>query len=155
MTSTTTRTQVHHSFELTREFPAPVERVWAAFAVRAEKAKWFGDPVNFDATENTDDFRVGGQAVEDGRWHDGPTSRFVATYTDIVDLQRIVYTYDMWIDGAHISTSVTTIAFEPTADGTHLTFTEQGVHLDGLDSGEGREQGTSGLLDALGASLTA
>ena len=35
----------------------------------------------------------------------------------------------------------------------HSTYTEQGVHFDGLDSIEGREQGTGGLLDQLGSYL--
>jgi hypothetical protein len=60
----------------------------------------------------------------------------------------------MWIDDRHISTSLTTIAVTPEGDGTLLTYTEQGVHLDGLDSAEGREEGTAGLLDTLGSFLT-
>ena len=72
----------------------------------------------------------------------------------IVDLQRIVFTYDMWIDGRHMSTSLTTIALERDGDQTRLTYTEQGVHFDGLDSVEGREEGTKGLLDQLGSHLT-
>jgi hypothetical protein len=38
---------------------------------------------------------------------------------------------------------------EADGDGTRLTYTEQGVHLDGLDTVEGREEGTRGLLDLL------
>ena len=108
----------------------------------------------FDVREKSHDFRVGGHAIEDGQWHGGPTSRFVSTYTDIVDQQRIVFTYDMWVDDRHMSTSLTTIVVEPDGDGTRLTYTEQGVHFDGLDSVEGREEGTAGLLDNLGSFLT-
>jgi hypothetical protein len=36
---------------------------------------------------------------------------------------------------------------------TRLTYTEQGVHFDGLDSPEGREEGSGGLLDQLGSYL--
>ena len=35
------------------------------------------------------------------------------TYTDIVDSKGMVFTYDMWVDDRHISTSPTTIAVEP------------------------------------------
>ena len=89
-------------------------------------------------------------------------SQFRATYTDITPYERIIYTYDMWLDGVHASTSITTIALEPSEDGddpgTRLTFTEQGVHLDGVhgpgpQAATGREQGTAGLLDAIGALL--
>ena len=66
----------------------------------------------------------------------------------------MVFTYDMWVDDQHLSTSLTTIAVEPQVDdGTLLTYTEQGVHFDGLDSVEGREEGTRGLLDMLGTFL--
>jgi hypothetical protein len=37
---------------------------------------------------------------------------------------------------------------------THLTYTEQGVHFGGLDSPEGREEGTRGLLGQLGCYLS-
>ena len=37
--------------------------------------------------------------------------------------------------------------------GTTLTFTEQGVFLDGADTPAVREKGTGELLDALGAAL--
>jgi hypothetical protein len=60
----------------------------------------------------------------------------------------------MLVDDRHMSTSLTTIVVEPDADGTRLTYTEQGVHLDGLDSVEGREEGTGELLDNLGSFLT-
>ncbi len=59
----------------------------------------------------------------------------------------------MWVDDRHISTSLTTIVVEPDTDGTRLTYTEQGVHLDGLDTVAGREEGTRGILDNLGSFL--
>ena len=42
---------------------------------------------------------------------------------------------------------------EPEGDQTRLTYTEQGVHFDGLDSVEGREEGTRGLLEQLASHL--
>ena len=93
-------------------------------------------------------------ASKTGRWQGGPRSRFESTYTDIVDQHRIVFTYDMWVDDQHLSTSLTTIAVEPDGEATRLTYTEQAVHFDGLDSVEGREEGTRGILDGLGSFLT-
>jgi uncharacterized protein YndB with AHSA1/START domain len=83
-----------------------------------------------------------------------PRSRFESTYTDIVDQHRVVFTYDMWVDDQHLSTSLTTIAVEPDGEATRLTYTEQAVHFDGLDSVEGREEGTRGILDGLGSFLS-
>jgi hypothetical protein len=65
----------------------------------------------------------------------------------------MIFTYDIWVDDRHMSTSLTTIVVEPDADGVRLTYTEQGVHLDGLDTVDGREGGTRGLLDNLGSFL--
>jgi uncharacterized protein YndB with AHSA1/START domain len=157
----TERTQTHATFVLERDYPVPVDRVWAAFAEPEIKRKWFGGD-DFVYVERSDDFRVGGVSIDDGHHRDGgPLSRFRATYTDIAPKERIVYTYDMWLDGAHASTSIATIVFAPTDDerlGTRLTFTEQGVHLDGVhgpgpDAAAGRESGTAALLDAIGKVL--
>ena len=154
MTDTIQHSQTHATFVLERTFPVAVEAVWHALSDNAARDQWFGAGSAFDTREKSHDFRVGGLAVEDGQWHGGPTSRFSSTYTDIVEHKRIVFTYDMWVDGRHMSTSLTTIVLEPAGKQTRLTYTEQGVHLDGLDTVEGREQGTAGLLDALGAFLT-
>jgi uncharacterized protein YndB with AHSA1/START domain len=59
---------------------------------------------------------------------------------------------DQWFSAG--STSLTTIVLEPDGDQTQLTYTEQAVHFDGLDSVEGREEGTKGLLDQLGSYLS-
>ena len=153
MSDTTERSQTHATFVIERTYPVPVSAVWHALTDNDARDHWFGGGTEFDVHEKSHDFRVGGHGIEDGQWHAGPWSRFDSTYTDIVDQQRMVFTYDMWIDDRHISTSLTTIAVEPDGDGTLLTYTEQGVHLDGLDTVEGREEGTSGLLDQLGTFL--
>jgi uncharacterized protein YndB with AHSA1/START domain len=153
MTNLIERSQTHATFVVERNYPVSVRAVWHALTDDNARDQWFGGGPEFDAQDKSHDFRVGGHAVEEGQWHGGPRSRFHSTYTDIVDQQRIVFTYDMWVDDRHISTSLTTIALEPERDGTRLTYTEQGVHFDGLDSVEGREEGTRGLLDNLGSLL--
>lgn len=151
MSDTIERSQTHGTFVIERSYPAPLERVWHALSDNDARDQWFGGGPQFDVRAKTHDFRVGGQGTELGRWKGGPESSFVSTYTDIVERQRIVFTYDMWVDGQHLSTSLTTIALEPEGDATRLTYTEQAVHFDGLDSVEGREEGTNGLLDLLGS----
>src|SRR5919198_6226755 len=153
MSNTIHRSQTHATFVLERSYPVTVEAVWHALSDNAAREQWFSGGPEFDVHDKSHDFRVGGQAVEEGQWHGGPRSRFEATYTDIVEHQRIVFTYDMWADERHMSTSITTIVLEPVSDGTRLTYTEQGVHFDGLDTVEGREAGTRGLLDNLAAVL--
>lgn len=153
MTTQTSSSIAHATFVIDRTFDAPIERVWDAFAVPEQHAQWFGTEENFTETEASEEFRVGGQSVQDGQWHNGPTSRYVATYTDIVERERIVSTYDMWVDGEHLSTSLTTTEFEAVDGGTRVTFTEQGVYLDGKEDGSGREEGFRGILETLAAYL--
>ena len=72
--------------------------------------------------------------------------------------QRIVYSYEMYADGARISVSVTTIEFAKSGDGTALTWTEQGAYLDGIDGPQApamRKEGTAEMLDGLTRYLTA
>jgi uncharacterized protein YndB with AHSA1/START domain len=149
MTETIARSAAHHTFAIERTYTHPPEKVWHAFADADAHFAWFGAEETFTNTERTDDFRVGGRTVQDGEWHGGPRSRFVSTYTDIVERERIVATYDMWVDDVHISTSLTTTTLEPVEGGTRLTFVEQGVYLDGFDDGSKRETGTQGIFDAL------
>ena len=150
MTDTTTHTQTHATFTLERTYDQPLARVWSAFADADVKRQWFGNP-EFTDEEFAEDFRVGGTAINDATTPEGLRSEFRATYADIVEHERIVYTYDMWLDGAHASTSITTITFESSDAGTLLTFTEQGVHLDGVhgpgpEAAAGREHGSAWLL---------
>ena len=152
MSDTIERSETHATFTIERRYPTSVEALWHALSDDSARDQWFGGGDVFETTEKSHDFRIGG-GVEDGQWNGGPTSRFVSTYTDIVEHHRIVFTYDMWVDGRHLSTSLTTMVVEPDDDGTRLTFTEQAVHFDGLDTVEGREEGTHGLLDNLGAYL--
>jgi hypothetical protein len=49
--------------------------------------------------------------------------------------------------------SVTTVEFVAGGSGTKLTYTEQGVFLDGHDNPAARQEGTEQLLNALGAAL--
>lgn len=149
------RRLAHAGFTLTRDYPAPVDRVWAAFAEEEQKLAWFGDAETFERGEWAFDFRVGGRDVAEGAFHDGPVSRYVATYADIVEHVRIVTTYDMWLDGVHMSTSVASFEFEPTREGTRFTHVEHGVFFDQFwADGPNREHGSRGLLDALTGYLT-
>lgn len=149
----TTAPAVHATFVVERTFDAPLDRVWDAFAVPEQHARWFGSDPGFTETEAHEDFRVGGQAVQDGQWHDGPTSRYVATYTDIVERRRIVSTYDMWVGGEHLSTSLSTTELESVDGGTRVTYTEQAVFLDGTEDGSQREAGFASIFDALATYL--
>ena len=62
-------------FTLTRDYPAPPERVWDAFAVEQEKLAWWGagDAIE-ENREWVFDFRVGGRDVAEAKFQIGRAS---------------------------------------------------------------------------------
>jgi uncharacterized protein YndB with AHSA1/START domain len=151
----TERAVIHDTFEIERTYPAAVSRVFAAFASKEAKDTW-GDTGDLsepgpDAGDSEFDFRIGGHE-RFGMGYQGTTYRYDARYYDIVPDQRIIYSYEMYANDARISVSVATIEFAATAEGTALTWTEQGAYLDGFDGDEAprlRQGGTAEMLDGL------
>jgi uncharacterized protein YndB with AHSA1/START domain len=123
----------------------------ASFSDYASKKKWFGGPPEWNQGESSLDFREGGSETDVG----GPVGGFVSTmhavYYDIVENERIVYTYEMLLDGERTSVSLCTVELEADGGGTLLTLTEQGAYFTETDQVAGRKEGTEGLLDALKA----
>jgi uncharacterized protein YndB with AHSA1/START domain len=150
----TTRSAVHDTFRIERQLDASPARVFRAFADPEAKSKWFGGPAEMKREDVEFDFREGGRESMTSIFEDGTRFGFVATYTDIIPDERIVYTYQMSMNGQRISVSVVTVEVRGTAGGgTDLAVIEQGVYLDGLDNSAQRRQGTEDLMDALAKSL--
>lgn len=147
------RSTDHDMFVIEREYPAPVERVYNAWADPVAKARWFVGPDDWHKSDHQLDFRVGGRESVSGGPKGGAIHSYNAVYRDIVPNERIVSTYEMHLDKARISVSLATIEFKPVAAGTLLIYTEQAVFLDGLDRVSAREMGTRELLDNLDAEL--
>lgn len=143
------RSVEHVTFVIERTYDAQPARVFAAWAQPEAKARWFGS----GADEYELDFQVGGREINRGTTSVGNAYTFEALYHDIVADTRIVYSYEMHLGENRVSVSLATIELKPDGGDTRLVLTEQGVFLDGHDDPALREQGTGGLLDALGEEL--
>jgi len=144
---------VNDTFTIERTYPASPERVFAAWATIQAKAHWFGNEEGIEPVgEHSLDFRAGGgerfSAKAEGMLFD-----YDARYYDIVENERIVWTYDMHMDGRRISVSLASVELFGEPGGTRLIMTEHGAYLDGLDTNAQRAEGTEQFLSNLGRYL--
>jgi uncharacterized protein YndB with AHSA1/START domain len=151
----TTRSVDHATFSIERLYETPPARVFAHFASIELKDRWFAGPADWTRTEHEMDFRVGGRELSRVGPPGGEVHTFEGRYEDIIPDERIVFTYQMYLDETRISVSLTTVELVGDGGGTCLVFTEQATFLDGYDDAGQREAGTRHLLESLGSALRA
>lgn len=140
----------HGSFTVERTYAHPPAKVFAAWSNPEHKRQWFGSPAGKPG--QIFEFKVGGREYNADRMVNSDFT-FNVLYQDIVPDNRIVYTYEMTIDGKRMSVSLATIELFPTETGTRMVVREDGAFLDGLDTSKQREEGTNYLVDQIGVFL--
>ena len=147
----TERSIAHGTFTVERTYKHPPSTVFGAWANPANKRQWFGTPEE-GTPEHIFEFKVGGREFNEGKMGNDLYS-FDVTYQDIIEDNRIIYTYSMKLNGERISVSVATVELTPASGGTRMVVREDGAFLDGLDTVKQREEGTNYIIDQLGAWL--
>lgn len=131
---------VHGTVTAGRLLAAPPEGVWAAFAELELRDRWFSIPGE-DATHELD-FRVGGGESATGVFAPSGEPELIEWRSRIFDIEegrRIVFGYELSVDGLRRTVSLVTVAIGPEGGGTRLDYTEQYV-LVLLSGGEGQDE---------------
>ena len=151
----TPRSATHTSFAIERDFAASPQAVFRAWADPQAKRRW--SDCHPEHTEHYSlDFQVGGFERSRFRFgHDGPPMTNDTLFLDIVPLERIVFAYDIGVDGRRLSVSLVTVALRATPQGTHMDYVEQLTYLDGHEDRAERMRGTAQGLDRLALAVEA
>jgi len=132
-----------------RDVPAPVEKVFAAFADPALRSEWGAPSDTAVVIYDEADFREGGQ----DRFRCGPKANpdihGVTRYLDIVANRRVVSSETISVAGKRLCASLATLELAANGDGTKLTNTTQLASFIGEDMIKGHEMGTNAALDNL------
>jgi uncharacterized protein YndB with AHSA1/START domain len=139
----------HETLVFEQFCPAPVARVFAAFADPEERANW-GTPSETAAfIYDKVDFREGGRDEFRCGDKNNPQYRGVTTYYDIVPNERIVSSEIVETQGRKLLISMATTTLEPEGTGTKVTVTVQLTSLTGDGMLKGAEFGHNASLDNL------
>jgi uncharacterized protein YndB with AHSA1/START domain len=149
---------VHDTFVLTRIYPHPAARVFAAFADPAKTRRWYAEGDHHDIETFALDFRVGGAERALYRFRadtpfPGRTFANEGVILDIVADRRIVTGSAMAMGDSRFSASLVTIELVPEGAGTKLICTHHGSFFEGADGPAMRRQGWEKLLGRLGDEL--
>ena len=143
----------HGSFTLTRRYDATPARVFAAWAIPEQRSRW-NVHGNWTVTEQTFDFREGGEEVKRFGPPGGDPVHVARTrYEDIVPDRRIVMSSTTRDREVLTSVTLLTVQIGPDGSGSKLVLTYQAVMLDEGDRIENREEGWASILAKLGEAL--
>lgn len=141
---------VEQGLEITRVFDAPRTLVFKAWTSAAHCAHWFG-PRDFTVPSCEVDFRIGGAYRANIRSPEGTDYWFHGTYREIVEPERLVFTFRWEEEGERGLDTLVTVRFAEHDGKTKLTFRQ--APFQSAAERDGHESGWSECLDRLAAYL--
>ena len=142
------RTTTHETIVLERDYDAPVERVFRAFADPRARARWDVPSDGWEIAELIHEFRVGGRdAMRFGPKGD-PRYYGAGFYLAIEPNVRIVKAGTMHDRDKPMTCTLSTVEFQQKSRGTHLVLTDQSAYF-GTETNKQRRGGWGSILDKL------
>ncbi|MGH9481313.1 MAG: SRPBCC domain-containing protein [Terriglobales bacterium] len=142
----------HATINLERSYPAPVGRVFAAFADPVTRAKWSAPP-NDALIYDEANFCEGGRDV----FRCGPANdlkfRGETTYLVIVPNQCVISAETVVTAGKRLAVALNSLGFDESGAGTTLKLTVQLVSFAGPGVVEAYQSGNRSALEGLSTYL--
>jgi uncharacterized protein YndB with AHSA1/START domain len=123
------------------DLAVPPDRVFAAFSDPSLRKRWFRVPSEPGASHHELDFRVGGHEIARGAFAPAGVREHIeyrSQFVDIVADRRIVFSYQVILDGRPRWVSLVTVELAPDDGGTHMSRTEQYAFL--AYTGDGQQE---------------
>jgi len=140
---------LHATLVFEREIPAPIQKVFAAFADPLARTEWGAPSDTAVVIYDEADFREGGQ----DRFRCGskadPNIHGMTRYLEIIANRRVVSSETIVMDGKRLCASLTTLELTADREKTKLKSTTQLASFIGEDMVRGHEMGTNASLDNL------
>jgi uncharacterized protein YndB with AHSA1/START domain len=140
---------LHKTLVFEREIPAPVEKVFAAFADPVARTAWGAPSDTAVVIYDEADFREGGQDCFRCGSRTDPNIHGTTRYLDITANRRVVSSETIVVNGKRLCASLTTLELTPDGGGTRLKSTTQLASFIGEDMVKGYETGNNASLDNL------
>ena len=145
-TATATNAMAQHELVITRTFDAPRALVFKAWSKAEHAVRWYG-PKDFTCPHCEIDFRVGGAYRACIRSPEGKEYWMVGIYREIVEPERIVFTFRWEEDGERGRENLITVTFAEQGDKTRMTFRQ--AFFESVEQRDSHNEGWSECFDRL------
>jgi uncharacterized protein YndB with AHSA1/START domain len=133
-----------------RQYAAPRELVWKAWTEPESLKQWFGTP-GYDLQIVEIDLRIGGAYRKVFRTPEGERLTVYGEYREVVEPERLVYTWSATGAGRDLRDSLVTVTLTGLGQETELTVRHEG--LVGEDVIDRHRRGWTGNLDQLAGAV--
>ncbi len=149
-TTSAARPKAQHELVITRVFDAPRALVFKAWTAPEHLVRWWG-PRDFTAPSIKMDFRPGGAYRACIRSPEGQDYWMHGVYREIVEPERIAFTFSWEEEGERGQENLVTVTFADHGDKTKLTFRQ--AFFESVEQRDSHHGGWSECLDRLAAYL--
>jgi uncharacterized protein YndB with AHSA1/START domain len=146
VTARATNATAQHELVITRTFDAPRALVFKAWSAPEHMTRWLG-PKNFTAPHCKMDFRIGGAYRACIRSAEGQEYWMRGNYREIVEPERIVFTFAWEEDGERGRDTVITVTFAEHGGKTRMTFRQ--AFFESISERDSHNEGWNECFDRL------